>query len=215
MPLFIRHRLLFIHIPKCGGDTITYALKQRGDPPFLFVADGSVMVNGHTPQHMTWQELQASGWSTPPGFRVAALVRHPIHRAMSAFRYIQTSRPDLVRYAPDSKTFLDHFLANDDDAFRRFDYHNRDILSFISNNLNEIHPDIYIQPVEQMNVWLHKLNLPQINTHERRNVTQGRSDLSGFTLNDIDRVISRYYSDIQWFEARFPRYRFPAHQHGL
>lgn len=213
MPLFIQHRFLFIHIPKCGGDTISQALKSRGDHPLLFVADGSVMVNGHTPQHMTWHELKQMGWVTPPGFRVAALVRHPVHRVLSEFRYIHTSRPDLIRWARTPTMFLDHFLPIDDDAYRRFDFHNLDMLRFISDDNGEVNSSIYIQSVEDMDRWAQELNLPKISLYERRNVTQDKKFSANFSRRDIERIISRYRTDILWYETTFPKYRLPIKQH--
>jgi hypothetical protein len=208
MPLFLKHRLLFIHIPKCGGDTISHALRQAGDPPFLFVDDGSVMVNGHTPQHLSWRELVAMGWSGGAGFRVAALVRHPVDRVLSAYRYVHGFRPDLVGFAGTPACFLDHFLSEEEVATQRFDHHNKGLLSFLTNEDGSIEPDIHVQPLSRMDVWLRELSLPPIAASERRNVTasaRGDDAGSGFGPCEIERIREFYAEDICWYEAHFGR----------
>lgn len=214
MPLFLRHRLLFIHIPKCGGDTVNFALRARGDPPFLFVADGSVMVNGHTPQHMRWREYLDAGWSTGGGFRVAALVRHPVDRVMSEYRYIHLTRHDLRKYAPTPGVFLDYFLSRDPRARQAFDNHNVGLLDFLSDAHGRIDPAIYVRPVQEIEAWLQTLGLPAIGGNERRNVTAGLRNLARFTANDVSRIRAFYRADVEWFEATYPGLR-PVEEHDL
>lgn len=207
MPLFFRHRLLFIHIPKCGGDTVNYGLRAAGDKPFLFVANGSVMVNGHTPQHMVWRELKKAGWSGKTGFRVAALVRHPVDRVLSEFRYIHVKRPDLVPFATDPSRFLDAFLSSDRETSVRFDNHNLGLLDFLRDRDGEIDPTIHIRPVQEMDRWLAELGLPRISAADRQNVTREVTHLPAFRATDIDRILEHYSQDVLWFEQRFPAYR--------
>lgn len=210
MPLFLKHRLLFIHIPKCGGDTVTHALARAGDPPFLFVADGSVMVNGHTPQHMVLSEFRRAGWSAANGFRVASLIRHPLDRVMSAFRYIHLARPDLLPLAPDPSRFLDHFLSHDDAAHRRFDNHNLGLLDFLAGDDGIVDPSIVIRPLAAMAEWLDMLGLPPIEASERRNVTAHLSGLPAFSRADIDRVMEYYARDLDWIARFAPELRCEA-----
>ena len=208
MPLFLRNRLLFIHIPKCGGDTITHVLREAGDPPFLFVADGSIMVNGHTPQHMIWREFLLAGWAPRSDFRVAALVRHPLDRVISAYRYVRGFRPDLHAFAPDPQTFLDEFLSHDLVATRRFDNHNQPMLTFLGNHDGEIDPEIEIYPVQEMDRFMQSLDLPPVPVTSRRNVTRGTpAEIGTFHAVDMMRVADHYARDIEWFESRFPGIR--------
>ena len=207
MPLFLRHRLLFIHIPKCGGDTVSFALKSRGDPPFLFVADGAVRVNGHTPQHMNWRELRAAGWTTPPGFRVAALVRHPVDRVLSEYRYLRAARPDLQEFASTPGVFLDHFLSRTPAARRRFDNHNAGLREFLCDRDGKIGAEIHLRPLAQVDLWLQELGLPPIGPHERRNVTASQGAPHDFSAEDLERIRAHFSADIAWFEARFPQAR--------
>jgi hypothetical protein len=203
MPLFLKHKLLFIHIPKCGGSTVTEGLRNVGDPPFLFVSDGSVMMNGHTPQHTTWQELQKAGWHTPPGFRVAALVRHPVERTLSAFRYIHKARSDLAPFAKNPAEFLDHFLSKEPENVLRFDNHNKSTMEFLINANGQVNSEIYIQPISNLRIWASDLNLPPSIAEMRINNTDETAAQTHFSSSDIQRISDFYAEDINWFEARF------------
>lgn len=209
MPLFLNHRLLFIHIPKCGGDTISHALRRAGDPPFLFVADGSVMINGHTPQHLTWRELVGMGWAVKGEFRVAALVRHPVDRVRSAFRYVRRFRPDLAEFAQSPAQFLDHFLSREEMATRRFDNHNKGLLDFLTDADGLVEPSIHIAPLSEVDRWLRDLSLPAISELERRNVT-GAAEGPGFSDEALERIRKFYREDILWYEGQFGQMAGPG-----
>ena len=210
MPLFLKHRLLLIHIPKCGGDTVTHHLALQDDPPFLFVPDGSVMVNGHTPQHMTWREVLNAGWRTPPGFRVAALVRHPVDRVISEFNYIKAFRPDLAGSTACPTGFLDEFLSDAPAAAARFDNHNLSICDFLSGPEGQVDPVIDIYPITEMDRLMTTLGLPAIPIEDRRNVTRpaaGFAQTHPFSAQDIRRIADRYHRDIDWLRAKCPPLR--------
>ncbi len=206
MPLFIKNKLFFIHIPKCGGDTINFALKDSGDPPFLFVADGSVMVNNHTPQHITYRELSQLGWSASNGFRLAALVRHPLERVLSAYRYASLFRKDLSTYTKTPDEFLKNFLSNDPESNRIFDNHNKGLLDYLTNENGIIDPGIYIRPLWEFDLWLRDLGLEKISFNQRKNVTSNLgSSLPTFSQEQIEKIKDFYQEDISWFEKNFPR----------
>lgn len=207
MPLFVRNRFLFIHIPKCGGDTISHFLRLHDDPPFLFIPDGSVLVSGHTPQHLTWKEYLKLGWSPYNGFRVAALVRHPIDRVISEFRYIHRHRLDLVKIAATRSSFLDAFLTKDPASLRMFDHHNLGILDFLENEKGQIDPLIKLRPVQEMDQLMASLGLPTVPATARRFVSpkaDKQDQKFSFLPEDIDRIVRFYARDIKWFELQFP-----------
>lgn len=207
MPLFLRNQLLYIHIPKCGGDSVSHFLRRHDDPPFLFIPDGSVMVNGHTPQHLTWKEILKLGWSPSNHFKVAALVRHPIDRVISEFRYIQIFRPDLVGIAATPSSFLDAFLSSDPTSNTLFDNHNLSILEFLEDESGQVDPAIDIRPVQEMDQLMASLGLPAIPPAEFKNVTKGSDRLDStfvFHPKDIDRIVKFFARDMDWFTSRFP-----------
>lgn len=207
MPLFIFNRLLYIHIPKCGGDTISHYLQQHDDPPFLFIPDGSVLISGHTPQHLTWKEYLKLGWSPRNNFKVAALVRHPIDRVISEFRYIHNHRPDLVKIAATRSSFLDAFLTIDPISHKIFDNHNLSILDFLENDSGQIDPVIDIRPVQEMNQLMDSLGLAPVPMSAWKNVTNKPDKLDSqfyFLPEDIERIATFYARDIDWFTLKFP-----------
>lgn len=204
VPLFLCHRVLLLHIPKCGGDTFSHALRKAGDPPFLFVADGSVLTNGHTPQHMTWRELCQAGWNTPPDFRVIAFVRHPVERVLSAYRYIHLARPDLVHMAKNPAQFMDYFFSRDATLRKRFDHHNMAIIEFLKDAEGNIEESIEIHHISEMNAVLESLGLSGVAENERRNVTSVNAD---FQPRHLRRIRKTMEADIAWFEARFPQFQ--------
>lgn len=204
MPLFIHHKLLFIHIPKCGGTTITEGLRGAGDAPFLFVSDGSVLLNGHTPQHATWQELLRAGWVTPPDFKVGALVRHPVDRTLSAYRYIHKVRRDLLPFASTPEIFLDHYLSESIENVLRFDNHNKKILDFLTGATGIVDERIYIQPVQNIDAWVSKLGLPAGIGKLKLNETEDFKDSTVFTQGQIKRIQEFYAEDMNWFAGKFP-----------
>ena len=213
MPVFIRNRFLHIHIPKCGGDSISHFLRFHDDPPFLFIPDGSVRINGHTPQHLTWKEYLKLGWSPHNGFKVVTLVRHPIERVISEFRYIHSHRPDLVKIAATRKTFLDAFLTKDPASRKMFDNHNLGILDFLENESGQIDPIIDIRPVHQMSDLMRSFGLPSVPETERRNVTwksKGKEEKYIFLPEEIERIETFYSRDISWYQLNFPQDGYPS-----
>jgi len=155
---------------------------------------------------MTWRELLAAGWHSQQGFRVAALVRHPVDRVISAFRYVRMYRPDLHTLAPDPTRFLEAFLSPQRDIFERFDQHNRGLIEFLAGTDGLPDPTIVVRPVQEMDAWLTELGLPAIPHSERRNVTRGRTDFAPFSNAQIERIRAHYADDIQWFERCFPNF---------
>lgn len=207
MPLFLKNRLLFIHIPKCGGDSITFHMRNNGDEPFLFVADGAVMVNGHTPQHMTWKELLRCGWKSPSDFRIAATVRHPVDRVISEYHYTRIYRPDLVDLDKSPKAFLDEFLRAQPEVRARYDNHNLGLVEFLSDITGEVSQSIEVFTIHQMDELITSLGLPRLNLKDRRNVTStanSKGDFRGFDKEDVSRICEFYRKDLDWLANNFP-----------
>jgi hypothetical protein len=90
MPIFERQgmRLLFIHIPKCGGSSIETAFKQMGFTMQWFAGKGPFQW-GCPPQHyhaeLIQRRLAADGIDRLDG--VFAVVRNPIDRMVSEYNF--------------------------------------------------------------------------------------------------------------------------------
>lgn len=99
MPFFLTAAgpVLFAHVPKCGGTSVEEYLRDRFGPlAFHNKAFNSLPVDQRwsrtSPQHIDWTSAQQI---FPPDFFVAAfaVVRHPVARAASAYRFqVQTEK---------------------------------------------------------------------------------------------------------------------------
>ena len=101
MPIFPQHKVVFIHIPKTGGVSIEQELILQGDTQF-FLSTTSI-INGHSPQHSTYQELLDWGM-IPPDYRVFTVVRDPRTRFLSAYNFRKggISMEDLIASPDDA-----------------------------------------------------------------------------------------------------------------
>lgn len=87
MPIFIKHKKVFIHIPKTAGSSIEKQFELNNDKR-IFHSE-SVYINGHSPQHSTFKELL--NWRLIPNdFQVFAVIRHPYERFVSEYNYRNT-----------------------------------------------------------------------------------------------------------------------------
>jgi hypothetical protein len=118
MPIF-DNEFTFIHIPKCGGTSIESFLTTNGCKMALFTSTGHVSINGHTPQHCTYQELEVLNILTD---KIFTIVRPEIDRVVSEYFYILEKRHDLKALFNNFDEFLDLFLNKNN--YLLFDYHN-------------------------------------------------------------------------------------------
>lgn len=137
MPDFTAKNCIFIHIPKCAGVSVSQALFPGGRP-------------GHLP--LSWYE------SMFPGFYENAfkftIVRDPLERAYSAYRYLATRPADgrdggsmqLVRRYPDFDAFVQSWLCPEN-ALRQLHFVPQ--WHFVANSFGDIDVD-YIGRFERL-----------------------------------------------------------------
>ena len=130
MPLFIKSKILFIHIPKCGGTSIESLMADLGDPPALFDHSGQVMINGHSPQHLTYGEMDQLGLCSPE-LQMFAVIRDPLERVISEYAYLENYRKDISRHYRSFDGFLKLFLRRDKKSRQLFDNHNVSATDFL------------------------------------------------------------------------------------
>lgn len=132
-PLLRRHRVIFIHIPKTGGQSICQAL--FGNPDYV----------GHVPLHLYERE-------SPALFRAClkfTVVRHPLARLLSAYAYLMadsthaadiTFRDQVLRRYADFTAFIRHGLATDPEI--QTWWHFRPQISFLRTEAGPIGVDV-------------------------------------------------------------------------
>lgn len=138
MPIF-NNDITFIHIPKCGGTSVEAFVQSLDWKMSLFTDTGSVFINGHTPQHCTYRELEELNLVTK---RVFAIVRSDVDRCISEYFYIQRHRPDLNALFNGFDQFLNVFLDKRNTLL--FDNHNLPVREYIINKHGDIEPSIEI-----------------------------------------------------------------------
>lgn len=206
MPLFLKNKILFIHIPKCGGTAFTNHLKMIGDEPFMFRPDRNITINRHTPQHSTWREYLSLGWPKDSDFKIIAFVRHPVERVISEYYYLKQFQPHVSEKFDDIEQFLNLFLSNEIDMLDLFDNHNLPQVEFLKNEDGCVDPRINIYPTNEINSTIESLKLPPLSEADNINSTgsfarEKQNQL--FVDKEIDRIKAFYADDIQWFEHNF------------
>lgn len=121
MPLFINNKLLFIHIPRTGGTSIERFLESKGETIGLFTDSGSIFINGHTPQHCTYRELECLGLVSDD-VKIFTILRNPIDRAVSNYYYLRDHRPDIFHLFKNFTGYLKLYLNEKNSPV--FDNHN-------------------------------------------------------------------------------------------
>lgn len=159
MPFF-RCRLgavYFAHVPKCGGTSVERYLQSRWgrlafkDGRFLLRPE-SARWSKSSPQHITVADLEQL---FPPGFFALsfAVVRHPVARAISLYRY----QRDIVRTLPQDLAFtpwLDGLATQLREAPYALDNHPRPMSEFIPEEARIFRLEDGLQPVAD---WLDEL----------------------------------------------------------
>jgi hypothetical protein len=138
MPLF-NQKYTFIHIPKSGGSSVEKWLKMNGMIMTHYCSEKKILVNGHSPQHCTFLELEELNLLTE---NIFTIVRPEIDRVISEFFFLQKFQPSLGKKFFDFDSFLDSFLDKKNSLL--FDNHNLSNFDFLKNKNNEIDEKIKI-----------------------------------------------------------------------
>lgn len=128
MPLFLKNKICFIHIPKCGGTTFVKEMEEQlNDSPLFYNTQffRPSHPNEHSPQHSTYEELKRMNM-VPEDFEIIAVVRDPYERFLSEYRW--RIRKALIGKQTDQDEFAKMlFLSNN-----FWDNHNKSQRSFLS-----------------------------------------------------------------------------------
>ena len=193
MPLFFEDNIFFIHIPKTGGSSIEKFLESNGRKMSFNCENGDISVNYHSPQHMTFREIEKMGLDLP-GFKFFTILRDPVQRTISEYFYIKKYNLPVGDYFYDFDEFLDLFLDRTNSEL--FDNHNLSTYEFLINTKGEINKDIItfdffdIQSIEEF------LGLNGLSNFKRLQTDKG--DFKP-TDEQVERIKQYYYLDYKNF----------------
>ncbi len=121
MPLYLKNKIVFVHIPKTGGTSFGNTMRELGDDR---VFNGiKTLINGHSAQHSTFQELKGLTL-VPKDFRVVSVVRNPYTRFLSKYNEQCTFNG----YKGTTEDFSRKFFA---DSYAEWDSHNMPMHMFL------------------------------------------------------------------------------------
>ncbi len=143
MPLSIRYKLVFIHIPKTAGTSVEQFFNDNGGCLFL---DRKTRINGHSIQHSTYSELKDMKM-IPSDYRIFTVIRHPYDRFLSDYNYYCTR----LGFEGDTMDFAKYYFS----TFEKFDNHNRSMTYFLTVD-GKIQKEIEIIRIENLSWELYQ-----------------------------------------------------------
>lgn len=193
MPLFLEKKLFFIHIPKTGGTSVEKFLTDNNNQISFFTSTGSVFINGHTPQHITFREIQNLGIDKDE-FLFFTIIRNPVERVISEYKWLcdtnwHTRNKTKIGEDWNFDIFLEHFLNYDNSSI--FDNHNLSNFDYIVNLKGEI--DNRIQLVNFFDIEKIEKIVGYSGLKNYREY-KGNSHPIELNSNHIDKI-KRFYSD--------------------
>jgi hypothetical protein len=106
MPIYLKNKIVFIHIPKTGGTSVSAFFEELDDSAFFY--SNTNLIGNHSPQHSTYKEL--NGWNLIHNdFKIISIVRHPYERFVSEFNYRLMFLKETHTLESFTKIFLDTF----------------------------------------------------------------------------------------------------------
>ncbi len=193
----------FAHVPKCAGSAIEEYLAARFGP-LGFLDRGHLRLperqrwNVSSPQHIDAETLDRL---LPPSFFAArfAVVRHPVDRLVSVFRYQRDVEETIVKDMPFSE-WLDVVPDLLLHAPFHFDNHIRPMTEIVPQNAKIFRLEDGLDPVVE---WLDKIAgfigeprvIQRTNTYVQRLAVRKKTPGPEIQISDTDReTIKKHYS---------------------
>lgn len=192
MPIFLKNKILFIHIPKNGGTSVENFMLKNGDKMDLWMRKNKKdFCFFHSEQHCTYKEILKTK-KLNPELRIFSIIRHPIERVISEYNWLEKTKRGLNK---NFDTFLNKFL--DKNNFSYFDNHNLSNFDYLSNDDGEISEDIKILKffdAEKISnfIGLDKKFELHLNTSPKK--------IKEVTLEQKERILDFYKDDLHCFD---------------
>ena len=186
MPLWRHHQLIFIHIPKNGGSTISNDIYGR----FL--------------GHILYSEIQRYSEQTVNDLRAFAVLRDPVDRFISAYNYARYGSNDeesairfdhflRVRRFQNLNTFCEHFLLTKN--FKNFDQIFWPQIEFLRPCKDKASL-IHCTPIDKLHLAYADLGLKSGPSHRNFSGTNPKSRLSDSLATELYKI---YKEDLRLY----------------
>lgn len=183
MPLFLKNKICFIHIPKCGGTTIEKAFENQLDDPPLYYDSRFRFPNmryslQHSPQHSTFIELREMKL-IPKDFDIISFVRNPYDRFLSEYCWrLKKGGNSLIKKDIGQDDFAKIFFSEENEF--SWDNHSKSQFSFLKEGFGIIK----IFSIDEIDNYF--INNFKIKV-EKKNTTQSKElKISNFAKKMVD-----------------------------
>jgi hypothetical protein len=209
MPYFhkptINLNLLFIHIPKTGGNSLEKYFSQKYDIPLCLNTLCSPLRNGFTKndislQHQTlidiYKEKNFFKINFTPDIKIIAVVRNPYERIISDlffFQYINKNSSQEEVF-----TVINNYLLTD---VKILDNHSIPQYKFVTDENGLLIDNIHILKLEQLNSDMYDLGYHDFNFHENKN-QENINCFSYLNMNSIYLINKIYEKDFLLFNYK-------------
>ena len=200
MPYFNNNddiNVLFIHIPKTGGSSIEeylsykYKIKLDNSSLYLFTQDKRLLnenmkINSSL-QHLTYNQIVENRKVLNIHFdniKIITIVRNPYERIVSDLFF-----NNLITKDTSKETVFDiinQYLESD-----KYDNHNIPQHNFITNDNQEIIPNIHILRTESLNNDMHHLGYTDFNLFS--NANPNKVKYADYLSNKSIEIINNFY----------------------
>lgn len=192
MPIFIKNKILFIHIPKNGGTSVETFFQRSGDRMDLWMKKNKKdFCFFHSEQHCTYKEILKTK-KLNSDLKIFSIIRHPIDRVISEYNWLDKLKKNRNK---NFDIFLDNFLNKEN--FRYFDNHNLSNFDYLSDDNGEICDDIKIFKFFDNEGISNFLNLNK-NFDLHTNISPKK--IKEITTEQKERILDFYKDDLHCFD---------------
>lgn len=175
MPLFLKHKILFIHIPKTAGSSVYDVFANAGDPAVFTTG----AINGHTAHHSSYQEYLEYRM-VPHDFKVIAFMCHPVSRFVDEYNYFNTGES------------LDNFTERFFEGKGEWDSHNKPSSAFIAGC-----PNIELGKFENLEADFKRLTGLEMNVHA--NPSPSLITMESLKRKHVEMVHKHWKDDFKYY----------------